>query len=119
MERCNVIEIENLKKAYKNFELNIKELDLPEGKFIGLIGENGAGKTTLIKLLLNLIERNSGEIKIFGQDNRTSEIDIKIRQGLFLKAVTSLQRNSVDIEEMMANSIKAGQIQVSGIFGEI
>ena len=67
MERCNVIEIENLKKAYKNFELNIKELDLPEGKFIGLIGENGAGKTTLIKLLLNLIERNSEKLKFWSR----------------------------------------------------
>lgn len=108
MERCNVIEIENLKKAYKNFELNIKELDLPEGKFIGLIGENGAGKTTLIKLLLNLIERNSGEIKIFGQDNRTSEIDIKNKIGvIFESCYFPSCMNSVDIEKMMCKLYKS------------
>ena len=49
----SAIFIKDLKKKYNNFCLNIKELKIPSGVVVGLIGENGAGKTTLIKLLLN------------------------------------------------------------------
>ena len=37
----NVIEIHDLKKNYKDFSLNINELEIPSGQIIGLIGENG------------------------------------------------------------------------------
>lgn len=43
------------------------DLDLPEGKLIGVIGPNGAGKSTLIKACLNLLPRVSGEVRIYGQ----------------------------------------------------
>ncbi|SFU95307.1 ABC transporter ATP-binding protein [Butyrivibrio sp. M55] len=62
----NIIEICNLKKKYDGFELNIPKLYIGKGQCIGLIGENGAGKSTLIKLILQLIGKDSGEILIFG-----------------------------------------------------
>ena len=43
-------------------------LVLPSGCIMGLIGENGAGKTTIIQLILDMISRDSGEIKIFNKD---------------------------------------------------
>lgn len=42
---------------------------------MGLIGENGAGKSTLMKLILNAIKKDSGEIKIFGKSN-TENIEL-------------------------------------------
>jgi ABC-2 type transport system ATP-binding protein len=48
---------------------------------MGLIGPNGAGKTTLIKLILNLIRRDGGNIQVFGQDNLADEAVIKSRIG--------------------------------------
>lgn len=60
------IEIKNLKKEFKDFELNIENLEIPEGAVIGLIGENGAGKTTLLKCILDLY-RYDGVIKVFGE----------------------------------------------------
>lgn len=60
------IEIKNLKKDFKDFELNIDSLDIPEGAVIGLIGENGAGKTTLLKCILDLYQYD-GDIKVFGE----------------------------------------------------
>ena len=60
------IEIKNLIKEFKDFELNIESLEIPEGAVIGLIGENGAGKTTLLKCILDLY-RYDGDIKVFGE----------------------------------------------------
>ena len=60
------IEIKNLRKEFKDFELNIESLEIPEGAVIGLIGENGAGKTTLLKCILDLY-KYEGEIKVFGE----------------------------------------------------
>lgn len=68
----NAIEIKNLTKSYKDFTLDNITLNLPSGCIMGLIGENGAGKSTTLKLILNMISRDSGEIKLFGKDNRES-----------------------------------------------
>ena len=43
------------------------DLDIPEGKLVGIVGPNGAGKSTLIKACLDLIPRTSGEIGIYGK----------------------------------------------------
>ena len=51
---------------------------------MGLIGENGAGKTTTIKAILDIIKSYSGEIKIFGLDNRQDERKIKEDIGVVL-----------------------------------
>ncbi len=43
------------------------ELDIPEGKLVGIVGPNGAGKTTLIKSVMDLSPRVSGKVRVFGQ----------------------------------------------------
>ncbi len=43
------------------------DLDIPEGKLVGIVGPNGAGKSTLIKACLDLIPRTSGEVGIYGK----------------------------------------------------
>jgi ABC-2 type transport system ATP-binding protein len=47
------------------------------GYIMGFVGQNGAGKTTTIRLILNMINRESGEIKIFGLDSVQDEQKIK------------------------------------------
>ena len=69
----NSIEIRGLNKTYPGFSLRDISLKLPGGAIMGLIGENGAGKTTTIKCILNLIRRDSGQIKLMGQDNIREE----------------------------------------------
>jgi len=66
----NALEIRNLSKSYKEFELKDLNLTLPSGCIMGLVGENGAGKSTTIKLILNAIKRDSGTIMVLGRDNR-------------------------------------------------
>ena len=65
----NALEIKNLTKSYPGFTLDNLNLTLPSGCIMGLIGENGAGKSTTIKLVLDMLHKDSGTIRIFGKDN--------------------------------------------------
>lgn len=58
------LELKQVSKVYENFALQNISLTLPRGCIMGLIGENGAGKSTTLKLLLNLIKRDGGEITV-------------------------------------------------------
>ena len=64
----NALEIKNLTKNYKEFCLDHLNLTVPAGCIMGLIGENGAGKSTTIKLILEMIKRDEGEITLLGKD---------------------------------------------------
>src|SRR5512136_3055031 len=77
----NAIEIKGLRKEYKGFALDNVTFDVPQGYIMGLIGPNGAGKTTIVKLIMNLIHRNSGAVSVFGLDNLRHEPEIKSRIG--------------------------------------
>jgi len=68
----NALEIKNLTKTYLGFTLDNLNLTLPSGCIMGLIGENGAGKSTTIKLILDMIHKDSGSVTILGKDNGDS-----------------------------------------------
>ena len=68
----NAIEIKGLEKRYDGFQLGGFDLTLPSGCIMGLVGENGAGKSTTIKLIMNAIGRDAGEISVLGVDNRSA-----------------------------------------------
>lgn len=68
----NAIEIKGLEKRYDGFRLGSFDLTLPSGCIMGLVGENGAGKSTTIKLIMNAIGRDAGEISVLGADNRSA-----------------------------------------------
>jgi ABC-2 type transport system ATP-binding protein len=77
----NALEIRGVGKHYDGFDLQGISLDLPRGVIMGLVGSNGAGKTTLIKLILNLIRRDGGSIRVLGRDNLAEEAAVKARIG--------------------------------------
>ncbi len=79
----DILEIKNLSKKYRDFELKDIHFTLPKGMIMGLIGENGAGKTTTLKAILNIINY-TGEIKIFSHDNKKEESIIKEDIGVVL-----------------------------------
>ena len=81
----NAIEIKGLEKRYDGFRLGSFDLTLPSGCIMGLVGENGAGKSTTIKLIMNAIGRDAGEISVLGVDNRSAGFrDIKEDIGVVL-----------------------------------
>ena len=64
-----MLEINNLSKSYgKTRVLTNINLELEENKIYGLLGRNGVGKTTLLSIVSNLIKRDSGDLKINGEE---------------------------------------------------
>lgn len=103
----NAIEVRNLNKLYKankvssGFELKDVSFDLPYGCIMGLIGENGAGKSTTIKLILDIIEKDSGTIRIFGKESpeelvlAKDDIGVVIDEPVFHDSMTGAQINKI------------------------
>lgn len=77
-----ILKVENLSKKYDGFALKNISFNLPKGSIMGLVGENGAGKTTTIKLILNLVKKDGGNINIFNLDNIEDEQKIKENIGV-------------------------------------
>lgn len=76
-----ILEIHGLNKQLAGFHLHDIDLAVPKGYITGIIGPNGAGKTTTIKLIMNLLKKDSGEIRVFGGDNEKNEKEIKQKIG--------------------------------------
>ncbi|MFA9376973.1 MAG: ABC transporter ATP-binding protein [Lachnotalea sp.] len=62
----SLLEVKNLCKSFKNFQLQDVTFDLPKGYVMGYVGQNGAGKTTTINLITNLCNAQKGEVHIDG-----------------------------------------------------
>ncbi|SHN23706.1 ABC transporter ATP-binding protein [Gracilibacillus kekensis] len=63
----NVIQIEKLRKSYKDVEvLKGVNVEVEKGKIFALLGSNGAGKTTMIRIMATLLERDAGSVVING-----------------------------------------------------
>lgn len=76
--QSNAIRIRGLNFRYapdQNLALEGIDLDLGEGKKLGLVGPNGAGKSTLGHLLLRLWDYDQGSIKIGGCELRSMPAD--------------------------------------------
>jgi ABC-2 type transport system ATP-binding protein len=73
-----VIEVQNLVKTYPDGTEAVRDIsfDVDEGEFFGFLGPNGAGKSTTIKILITLLRKTSGDIRILGLDvtSQTDEI---------------------------------------------
>lgn len=75
------IRTQDLSKQLGNFSLQDIDLELPRGYIMGFIGPNGAGKSTTIKLLMNLIKPDSGQVSILGRRYQNESNEIKSRVG--------------------------------------
>lgn len=75
------VDVQSLTYRHKNFALKDISFHVPKGYVTGFIGANGAGKTTIIRLLMNLIHRESGHIEILGQEMPKDEMQIKEQIG--------------------------------------
>ncbi len=74
------IEIERVQKRYEG-HVAVRDLSLrvPRGTVYGLLGPNGAGKTSTIRMIMNIIAPDSGEIRVLGVPS--SDVSITDRVG--------------------------------------
>lgn len=60
--------------------------DIQKGECVGFLGPNGAGKTTTINILLGLVHKTAGEIKLLGQDVPENHRQVKHHIGVVPQA---------------------------------
>ncbi len=77
-----VLELKDVSKKYEDFGLEDVSFQVPRGCICGFIGQNGAGKSTTIRLIMDIIKRDGGEVWIFGQDMTKSGVELKERIGV-------------------------------------
>ena len=64
-----VASLERVNKSYGNVHALLDlDFQVHSGEIVALLGPNGAGKTTAVKLLLGLMQPNSGKVRVFGGD---------------------------------------------------
>lgn len=80
----NILELENISKSFpkSNFLLDKLSFSLPYGTILGFVGENGAGKTTTIGCILNTVIKDSGTVRLFGQEMQDSDTKLREKIGV-------------------------------------
>ena len=73
----DIVNLTDVIKRYKEFQLGPLNVSIPRGCITGLIGPNGSGKTTTMQILMNIISPNSGDVTIMDMQHKTAEISIK------------------------------------------
>lgn len=70
-----VLKTNALSKTYRKsgFSLQIDSLQIAEGSFTAILGPNGSGKTTFLKIILDLLFADSGNIQLMGKDHKNKE----------------------------------------------
>lgn len=87
------LEIKNLHKSFKEHKvLDGVSIEVNKGEIFGLVGLNGVGKTTMIKIILGLLDQDSGEASIYGKNvkeksarNNLSFLPEKFQPSIFLR----------------------------------
>lgn len=78
----SILEINQLVKQFDG-KVVLKEVTfaVQPGEIIGYIGPNGAGKSTTVKIILGMLEKDGGSIKIFGEPIESKDVSYKSRIG--------------------------------------
>ncbi len=98
----NALELQNVSRRFSGFALRDVSFVLPGGSILGLAGENGAGKSTTIRLIMDAIARDGGNIRVLGVDNQSpdfravkEDIGIVLDEAYFPAGLTAKQLGKV------------------------
>ncbi len=68
----SALRVDSISKRYANhLAVDRLDLDIPTGTIYGILGPNGAGKSTTLRMVMNIIARDSGDIALLGVDPAT------------------------------------------------
>ncbi len=105
------------KRLGKNFTLNIENMEMKEGEILVLLGPNGAGKTTTLKLTVNLLKPDRGEITFMNKNLNSKFDEVKEFIGYVPDTVTLY--DFLKVEEFISFLIESYRIDKKSAFERI
>lgn len=72
------IKLRQVTKRVKGFAMEDINLTVPQGLITGFIGPNGSGKSTTIRLIMDIIKPDQGDIFLFGERNTNANVKKRI-----------------------------------------
>lgn len=92
-----MLKVENVTKYYGNFKaVDNLSFEVKDGEIFGLLGANGAGKTTTFRMIMNLLEPNSGKITL---DDNKIDYDVTDKIGFLTEERSLLLK--LTVKELM------------------
>ncbi len=89
-----ILAFDNIAKTYGDIPaLRGVSFEVHAGEIFGLLGPNGAGKSTLIRILMDIIRADTGEVRVFGEPRKREHLDrlgyLPEERGLYTKLTVS------------------------------
>ncbi len=82
------IDLHNISKTYSYFRLDNVSLALEQGQIMGFVGPNGAGKSTTIRILMGLIQSETGSATVLGHSMPQQQAEAKRNIGFVSSDMT-------------------------------
>lgn len=85
-----ILTFDGIEKTYgRTPALRGVSFDVHAGEIFGLLGPNGAGKSTLIRILMDIVRADRGEVRVFGVPRRREHLDrlgyLPEERGLYIR----------------------------------
>lgn len=91
-----VIEVKSLTKTYGSLKaVDDLSISISRGEIFGMLGPNGAGKSTTFEIIVGILRRDSGDVKVLGVDPQKRPEAVKSRIGVQLQAAQTFRRLTV------------------------
>ncbi|HLX07911.1 MAG TPA: ATP-binding cassette domain-containing protein [Thermoanaerobaculia bacterium] len=92
------LELRNVEKRYGDFVAVARlSLAVPAGVIFGLLGPNGAGKTTTLRMIMDILAPDAGEVLLFGRPRRPADL----RRIGYLPEERGLYRKMTVIDQLL------------------
>lgn len=100
-----MLKVENVTKYYGDFKaVDNLSFDVDSGEIFGLLGVNGAGKTTTFRMIMNLIEPNSGKITF---NNKKIDYNLTDKIGFLTEERSLLTKLTVKEQMLFYSALKS------------
>ncbi|HVW66661.1 MAG TPA: metal ABC transporter ATP-binding protein [Candidatus Peribacteraceae bacterium] len=107
----NAIEVVHVNVAYGSQKiLDNVSFAIPQGAYVGVVGPNGGGKTTMLKIILGLLQPQSGTATVFGKTPREAR-----KAGTIGYVPQSVSQTDFSFPATVAEIVKGGRVPQIGI----
>ncbi|MGA7296467.1 MAG: ABC transporter ATP-binding protein [Rhodanobacteraceae bacterium] len=105
MSQPLAVECRNLNKRYPHFALRHVDLEVEQGTVMGLVGPNGAGKSTILRMVMGLLDPDSGSVRVLGHAMPAEQVAAKRSIGFVAEDMRLYESETIEFHMEFVRSI--------------